>query len=130
MASGQIKPARTQKIVANWEKKILTVQSTSTLQVVVNPMLRRGSTIHDSAFDAVKELGASYVRYVPWLPYPQLAVAELKPPTPASTSWDFRLIDPMMADFMSATAGHSVIVNFSTIPQWMFKTPQPVAYPS
>ncbi|EQD49648.1 hypothetical protein B1B_11523, partial [mine drainage metagenome] len=40
------------------------------------------------------------------------------------------LIDPMTEDFMSATAGHSVILNFSTIPQWMFKTPKPISYPS
>ncbi len=125
-----ITPQRPSRVQAQWNHPVMTVQSTPTLQVVVNPMLSRGSKIHDQAFEALKDMQASYVRYVPWLPYPQLAVAELKPPTPASTSWNFRLIDPMVADFMSATAGHSVIVNFSTIPQWMFKTPQPVAYPS
>ena len=31
---------------------------------------------------------------------------------------------------MRATAGHPVIVNFSTIPAWMFKTPKPVPYPT
>ena len=31
---------------------------------------------------------------------------------------------------MNATAGHSVIINFSTIPQWMFKTEKPVPYPA
>jgi hypothetical protein len=36
----------------------------------------------------------------------------------------------MTEDFMNATAGHSVILNFSTIPQWMFKTEKPVAYPA
>jgi hypothetical protein len=39
------------------------------------------------------------------------------------------LIDPMTLDFLDATKGHSVILNFSTIPQWMFKTPSPVSYP-
>ena len=75
------------------------------------------------------ELGANYVRYVPWLPYPRLGVAELEPPTAEKTSWDFSLIDPMTIDFLNATKGHSVILNFSTIPQWMFVTPKPVAYP-
>ena len=68
-------------VKVNWDHSIMTVKSTPTLQVVVNPMLRRGSKIHDQAFDAVKQLQADYVRYVPWLPYPKLAVAELEPPT-------------------------------------------------
>ena len=72
------------------------------------------------------DLGADYVRYVPWLPYPKLGVAEMEPPADGKTSWDFSLIDPMTEDFMNATAGHSVILNFSTIPQWMFKTEKPV----
>ena len=70
------------------------------------------------------------MRYVPWLPYPKLGVAELEPPADGKTSWDFSLIDPMMEDFMNAQTGHSVIINFSTIPQWMFKTEKPVAYPA
>ena len=53
-------------------------QTAATLQVVVNPPLRRGDALHDSAFRALHDLGADYVRYVPWLPYPQLAVAELE----------------------------------------------------
>src|SRR5208283_437925 len=36
----------------------------------------------------------------------------------------------MTEDFISATAGHSVILNFSSIPQWMFKTEKPVPYPA
>ncbi len=36
----------------------------------------------------------------------------------------------MTDDFMKATAGHSVIMNFSTTPQWMWVTPEPVPYPS
>ena len=31
---------------------------------------------------------------------------------------------------MEATRGHSVMLNFSTIPQWMFKTDKPVPYPA
>ena len=31
---------------------------------------------------------------------------------------------------MNTTASHSVILNFSTIPQWMFKTEKPVTYPA
>ncbi len=117
-------------VSVNWTKVTGVSATTPTLQVVVNPLLRRGSAIHDRVFQALHDLGANYVRYVPWLPYPKLAVAEMEPPANGKTSWDFSLIDPMMEDFMNATAGHSVIINFSTIPEWMWKTPKPAAYPS
>ena len=126
------KPAAAEKakVTVNWDKVVTVSKTTPTLQVVVNPPLRRGSQIHDRVFQALHELGADYVRYVPWLPYPKLGVTELKPTADGKTSWDFSLIDPMMEDFMNAQTGHSVIINFSTIPQWMFKTEKPVAYPA
>ncbi len=118
------------QVKVNWDQVTTVSKSTPTLQVVVNPPLERGSAIHDRVFDSLHSLGADHVRYVPWLPYPRLAVAELEPPDRGKTSWDFSLIDPMMDDLMRATRGHSVIVNFSTIPQWMFKTPKPISYPA
>lgn len=121
--------ANAQKVEISWDKVTLVSKTTPTLQVVVNPPMRRGTPIHDRAFAELKNLGADYVRYVPWLPYPKLAVAELQPPANDKTSWDFSLIDPMTVDFLKATQGHSVILNFSTIPAWMFVTPQPVTYP-
>lgn len=118
------------KLEVDWGKVELISKTSPTLQVVINPTLLRGSPIHDRAFSELQHLAASYVRYVPWLPYPKLAVAELEPPINGKTSWDFSLIDPMMEDFMRATQGHSVIVNFSTTPGWMWKTPKPVQYPA
>ena len=118
------------QVTIDWTKTILVSRSTPTLQVVVNPPLRRGSAIHDPVFAALRDLGADNVRYVPWLPYPRLAVAELEPPTATNTSWDFSLIDPLTLDFLDATKGHSPILNFSTIPAWLFKTSQPVTYPA
>ncbi len=117
-------------VTVHWEKIVRTSQTTPTLQVVVNPPLRRGTAIHDSIFKALHDLQGDYVRYVPWLPYPKLGVAELDPPANGKTSWDFSLIDPMTIDFLNATQGHSVILNFSTIPQWMYKTDKPVSYPA
>lgn len=117
------------KVTVDWTKILTVSRSTPTFQVVVNPMLNRGSVVHDGAFSAIKQLGADYVRYVPWLPYPRLAVAELQPPSAAGTSWDFSLIDPMMEDFQNATSDHTAIINFSTIPAWIFKTAKPVTYP-
>ena len=118
------------KVDPLWDKVVSVSKTTPTLQVVVNPPLRRGSRIHDAAFRSLKDLQADFVRYVPWLPYPRLGVAELEAPKGGKTSWDFSLIDPMTIDFLEATKGHSVILNFSTIPQWMVKTDKPVAYPS
>jgi len=116
-------------VTVDWTKVIRVSRMTPTFQVVVNPPLRRGSTLHDPAFRAAHDLGCDLVRYVPWLPYPRLAVAELEPPNDGKTSWDFSLIDPLTVDFLEAAAGHPVMLNFSTIPQWMFKTPKPVPYP-
>ena len=113
-----------------WDKTTVVSKSVPTLQVVVNPPLRPGHPLSTAAYKAVKELGADYVRYVPWLPYPKLAVAELEPPTSQKTSWDFSLIDPMTKDFLAATEGHPTVVNFSTIPAWLFKTEKPVTYPA
>jgi hypothetical protein len=117
------------KVGVSWEKTEGVLATTPTLQLVVNPLVRRGSPIHDGAFAALKALGADRVRYVPWFPYPRLVVAELDPPSPAATSWDFTLIDPMTEDFMEAAGARPTVLNFSTIPAWMFKTDMPVPYP-
>jgi len=117
------------KFAPRWEHVMNESKTTPTLQVVVNPPLRRGTPVHDDAYKALSDLGADYVRYVPWLPYPRLGVAELEPPKDGRTSWDFSLIDPMTIDFLQATRGHSVVLNFSTIPQWMYKTEKPITYP-
>lgn len=122
-------PADVPTIAVEWDK-VLTVSKTSpSLQVVVNPLLLRDSPIHAAAYQALADLGADYVRYVPWLPYPRLAVAALEPPTPDRTSWDFSLLDPPFVDFMRANGNHPAMVCFSTIPAWLFQTDRPVTYP-
>ena len=118
------------KLSIHWDKVTVISRTTPTFQVVVNPPLRPGQALAGASFKAVKTLGAEDVRYVPWLPYPRLAVAELAPPTPQKTSWDFSLIDPMTREFLAATEGHPTVMNFSTIPAWLFKTDKPVTYPS
>ena len=117
------------KITVQWDKLTVVSKTTPTLQVVVNPPLRPGQAMNTAAYKAVSDLGADYVRYVPWLPYPRLAVAELEPPTAEKTSWNFDHIDPMTKDFLSATEGHPTVMNFSTIPAWLFKTDKPLTYP-
>ena len=126
-ALAQLSPTAPQRIEIDWSKDHRPLKTTASLQVVVNPTLRRGSPIHDRAFAELASLDADYVRYVPWLPYPRLAVAELDPPTKESTSWNFSLIDPLTIDFLHATQGHSTILNFSTQPSWLFEQKHPVA---
>jgi hypothetical protein len=38
------------KITVRWDKVVRVSQTTPTLQVVVNPPLRRGTPLHDNAF--------------------------------------------------------------------------------
>ena len=119
---------KTDTIKIQWDSQELISKTTPTLQLVENPMVRQ-SPIHEATFKALKNLGADYVRYVPWFPYPKMAVAELKPPADGKTYWDFKLLDSTMAAFMDATHGHSVVINFSTTPVWMWKTDKVVNYP-
>src|ERR1035437_9762721 len=98
----------------SWDSVTRGSNTTASLQVVVNPPLRRDSKIHDRVFQALRDLQPDYARFVPWLPYPRLAVAELEPPHDGQTSWDFSLIDPLTIDFLEATKGHPAVLNFST----------------
>jgi hypothetical protein len=121
---------QTAQLTIHWDKPTVVSKTTPTLQVVVNPPLRPGEALGVASYKAVKELGADYVRYVPWLPYPRLGVAELEPPTAQKTSWDFSVIDPMTKDFLAATDGHPTVMNFSTSPAWLYKTDKAVTYPA
>ena len=108
-------------IPIDWHGPSRKCTTTPTLQVVVNPLIRRGSPIHDNVYSALRRLKTDYVRFVPWFPYPKLAVAELEPPSGGKTSWDFSLIDPLVEDFLNATRGRSTMLNFSTVPEWMWQ---------
>src|SRR2546430_11412197 len=88
------------QIAVHWDKIVQESNTTPTLQVVVNPPLRRGTAVHDNAFKALHDLQADYVRYVPWLPYPKLGVAELEPPSGGETLLGFLLILPSTVDFL------------------------------
>ncbi|MDR6784479.1 hypothetical protein ABIE26_002132 [Pedobacter africanus] len=122
--------AQEKPLTINWNNTLAVSKTIPTLQVVYNPMLRANSPIHKASFEALKNISADYVRYVPWFPYPKAAVAELKAPTATETFWDFQYADPALTDFMEATKGHPPVINFSTIPVWMFKTAKPVVYPT
>lgn len=129
-AFGQATPsaAAPPSIEVDWSNRTAN-RTNLTLQAVVNPMLRRGSPIHDASMAALHRLNCDFVRYAFWYPYPHLSVAELKAPDRGQTYWDFQYMDPLVEDFTSASGAHPAVWSFSTIPQWMFKTPAPVVYP-
>jgi hypothetical protein len=122
--------AQTDTVKIKWDAPVKDVKTTPTLQVVVNAQLRRGSSMHDAAFEALKQLECDYVRFCPWFPYAKLGVAELEAPKDGKTSWDFSLMDPIVEDFMAATKGHPVVMTFSTTPQWMWKADWYSGYPA
>lgn len=121
--------AQNDTVKIDWSKIITVSKTTATLQVVENPMVRPSSPIHANTFKALKDLGADYVRYVPWFPYPKMVVAELKRPTKTQTFWDFTYPDSTIAAIMNATSGHSVVINFSTTPSWLWKINYDMPYP-
>lgn len=121
--------AQKNTVSVDWDKTVVVSKTTPTLQLVENPMVRPGSPIHKNVFKALKDLQADYVRYVPWFPYPKMAVAELKPPTATETFWDFTYLDSTMNAVMEATKGHDVVIDFSTTPAWMWETTEKVTYP-
>lgn len=53
-------------VIVDWDHHLLTSKTTTTLQVVVNPLLDRKSPVHDQIFQSLADLEADYVRYVPW----------------------------------------------------------------
>jgi hypothetical protein len=117
-------------LTVDWNKTIATTRTTITLQVVENPPLRRGSSIHDASWENLAALHTQMTRLALWYPYPRLAVAELVAPTRNQTSWNFSDIDPIVEDFFTATAGRSSVFTMSTIPTWMFQQADPGPIPA
>ena len=124
-------PPPPQSVQVDWDRPagIGISRTTTTLQVVTNPILDRvfpngvANPIHGAAWESLKNLTADYVRFVPWYPYPRKSVAELFPPVPGKpTSWNFTLLIPQLEDFFRSTAdqGKDTVVNFATQPCWMF----------
>jgi hypothetical protein len=118
------------RIKFNWAHVIQESRTPVSMEVCVEFPLRRAKATYDQLFHALRHVGTDYVRLSPWYPYPRLAVIELEPPHDEKTFWHFSLLDPVVADFMEATSGHSVDMNISTIPEWMFNSDKPVLYPT
>lgn len=119
-------------ITIDWTNVLLTSKTTTTLQIVSNPPLLRGTNVHDNVYTSLESVAANYVRFVPWFPYPKLAVPEIDAPIVSgdgcSTTWDFTYADQLVEDFYAATPNASHIINFSTTPGWMWNMPDGATY--
>jgi hypothetical protein len=114
----------------SWEKVITKSKTSLSIQVCPEPPMRRGHPASKNIYNALRDIKINYARLQPWYPFPRLSVAELEPPKESKTYWDFSVIDPIVLDFFEASEGRPVMVDFSTIPQWMIKTDKPVPYPA
>src|SRR5579859_5730806 len=86
-------------VAPNWKDVVSISRAALSIEVCVEPPLRRGQPIHDQLFDALRKAGADYPHFQPYNIFPRLAVAELAPPADGKTSWNFSLIDPITEDF-------------------------------
>jgi hypothetical protein len=116
-------------VQVDWTQLAAPTKTVITLQVVENPPLMRGSSIHDAAWKSLRELQTEKTRLALWYPYPRLAVAELAPASDRATFWDFTQIDPIVEDFFAATGDRASVFTASTIPTWMFKSADPGPIP-
>ena len=127
----------TYTVAIDWSKPLRTgVTTAATVEVDVMPHLSRvdeGGSF-PGYYSALSNLGARYVRFSPWFPYPKVNVAELEKADCAAhgSSWNTALLDGIISDFMHAVCGPfaasgvcdnglSVVPQLSTIPTWMFE---------
>jgi len=119
------------QLQVHWDQVTRVLRTKPTLLLGAGPPLFRGSPTHDRMFQTIKELGADDVRYTGGgYVLPHYGVPEMEPPTATTTSWDFSEVDTLTEDAMNALNGHPVVLNFTTIPAWMFKLTEPVRYPA
>lgn len=118
-------------IQAHWDKVVRVSKTAPSVMVGTGPGLWRGAPTHDAILQSIKDLGADDVRFAGGgYVLPHYGVAELAPPTATSTLWDFSYADPMIEDIMSAVKGHPIVLNFTSIPEWMFKQTESIHYPT
>ena len=68
-------------ISVEWMNVTRALRTVNAFQTVVNVATVRDAPFHDAIYERIASLGAPYQRYVPWLLYPKLGVAELEPPS-------------------------------------------------
>ncbi|ASO18715.1 hypothetical protein FHR81_000978 [Actinoalloteichus hoggarensis] len=123
MTSPDTSVAPTPLVEADWTNPTSVSKTVLTTHIWSAPTLTRDSKIHDRAFEALRDLGADYVRFLPWFTHPTLSVPALEAPTASGTSWDFSRLDPFVEDVVTASEGRPIVADFATIPGWMLTKP-------
>ena len=80
-AASALAAAQSATISVDWATTIRPLKTQTAFQTVVNPVTCRESPYHDAVYQKIADLKAPYQRYVPWLPYPRLGIAELERPS-------------------------------------------------
>eukprot|EP01062_Namystynia_karyoxenos_P000520 TRINITY_DN10188_c0_g1_i1.p1 TRINITY_DN10188_c0_g1~~TRINITY_DN10188_c0_g1_i1.p1 ORF type:complete len:646 (+),score=94.18 TRINITY_DN10188_c0_g1_i1:65-2002(+) len=121
-------------VAPRWSAPLRNVTTAATVEVDHMPFLSRTNEggPYWAYASALRQLGAAYVRFAPWYPYPRVAIAEMTPAncSGAGSSWNSSLLDVVVADFMEAVCGpdaakgacvegRSVVPQLSTIPDYM-----------
>ena len=118
------------KVQVKWDRVTRELKTRPNILFGAAPMEARNAPLHDAFFQRVKELAADNVRYATGGPYPFYGVVERQAPTATETFWDFSTIDPVTEDMFKAAGGRPLVVNFTNIPEWMFKRAVPIVYPT
>src|ERR1700712_1903092 len=100
LAAGLASASALPEVRPDWNKETTVVKTALRREVCVEPPMQRQASTHDALFHTLSDLKGDYARLAFWYPYPKLAVAELEPPTQTATYWDFKLIDPIVEDFI------------------------------
>ena len=82
-------------VEVDWSAVVRVSRTTSTLQMVMNPLVSRASPVHDVVYAQLAALNSSYSRFQAWFPYPRLSVAELFPPSGLSQCSDVAVGHPI-----------------------------------
>ena len=106
-------------VSVDWSTVKKVASTAATVEVDVMPFL--GRTHEGGPFsgymEALANLGAEFVRFSPWFPYPRVAVTELAPSdctaSKPATNWNSTLFDGVIRDFMSAVCGPGAVLNYS-----------------
>jgi Glycosyl hydrolases family 39 len=116
-------------VSVNWTHVTRISRTVPTTQHLGSAYTLRGHPLNGALLKDLQNLHTNDTRVQLWYPLVHQAVAELRAPTRTRTFWNFRYMDETVLDFFKHTDGqHNV--NVGTIPEWMFKTPTPVSYPS
>ena len=126
--SPQLDSGNAAAVSAKWSEVTSVSVTVPTTQILAHRYTLRDSPIHDQVFRALRDLETNDTRLQLWYSVANQAVPELKEPTVTETFWDFKYVDPLVADFYANTKGQHHL-NMGTIPRWMFNVP-PLEIPS